>query len=83
VLHSKDVARSRRLYRKFLRRRVISEGLSDLAKRNWRMTRMRGTWRALRMLPEMFGKSPDLMRRWYPTFQKELIATDPGEERPR
>jgi glycosyltransferase involved in cell wall biosynthesis len=83
VLHSKDVDRSRRLYRQFLWRRVISEALSDLTKRNWRMSRARGTWRALRMLPEMFARSRDEMRRWYPAFQKELVAADTGEERPR
>lgn len=83
VLHSKDVDRSRRLYRQFLWRRVLSEALSDLSKRNWRMTRARGTWRALRMLPAMFGKSREEMRRWYPAFQKELIAADPGDERAR
>jgi hypothetical protein len=83
VLHSRDVARSRRLYRMFLRRRLVSDALSDLAKRDWRMPRTRGTLRALRMLPAMFAKSPDEVRRWYPGFQKELIAGDTGEEPPR
>jgi hypothetical protein len=35
------------------------------------------------MLPAMFAKSPDEIRRWYPTFQRELIAADTGEEPPR
>jgi hypothetical protein len=83
VLHSTDVARSRREYRQFLWRRVLSEALADLSKRQWRIPRARGTWRAMRMLGTMFAKDRDEMRRWYPQFQRELIAADRGDARAR
>ncbi|HEY7116021.1 MAG TPA: glycosyltransferase family 2 protein [Tepidisphaeraceae bacterium] len=76
VLHSTDVKRSRRLYRQFLWRRVISEALADLSKRRWGMPRARGTWRALRMLPAMFARSAREMREWYPQFQRKVIDAD-------
>jgi hypothetical protein len=86
VVHSRDSARSRRMYRQMLSRRVISEALSDLTKRNWRLPRAAGTWAALRRLPEMFSKSPNQMRQWYPELQRRIIASNrprPGEERAR
>ena len=86
VVHSRDSARSRRMYRQMLWRRVISEALSDLTKRNWRLPRAAGTWAALRRLPEMFAKSPNDMRQWYPELQRQIVAQDrprPGEERAR
>jgi hypothetical protein len=86
VVHSRDSARSRRMYRQMLSRRVISEALSDLTKRNWRLPRAAGTWAALQRLPEMFSKSPNQMRQWYPELQRRIIASDrprPGEERAR
>ena len=79
VVHSTDVARSRREYGRFLRRRVVSEALADLSKRRWGMPRARGTWRAMRMMRQMFAKSKEEMRAWYPQFQRELIAGDKGE----
>lgn len=83
VLHSTDVSRSRRQYRQLLWRRVLSEALADLSKRQWRMPRARGTWRAMRMARSMFAKSRDEMRAWYPQLQRELIAADQGETRAR
>lgn len=83
VLHSQDVRRSRRLYRQMLWRRVISDALADLVKGNWNVPRARGAWQALKMLPEMFGRTPGQIRQWYPQFQRELIAGDRGEERAR
>lgn len=83
VLHSTDIARSRRLYRQFLWRRVISEALADLSKFRWRIPRARGTWRALRMLAFMFNKSKSEMRNWYPQFQRELIAQSAKEDAAR
>ena len=83
VLHSTDVRRSRREYRQLLWRRVVSEALADLAKGRWRMARARGTWRALRMLPEMFAKTPQQMRVWYPQFQRELIQANARQDAAR
>jgi glycosyltransferase involved in cell wall biosynthesis len=83
VLHSTDVGRSRRLYRRFLWRRVLSELLADLTKFRWRIPRAQGTWRALRMLPFMFAKSKEEMRTWYPQFQRELIAESAREDSAR
>jgi glycosyltransferase involved in cell wall biosynthesis len=83
VLHSTDVGRSRRQYRQLLWRRVLSEALADLSKRQWRVPRARGTWRALRMIGQMFAKDREAMRQWYPQFQRELIAADRGEARAR
>jgi glycosyltransferase involved in cell wall biosynthesis len=83
VLHSSDVGRSRRVYRQFLWRRVISEALADLSKLRWRMPRAKGTWRALRMLAFMFNKSKSEMRSWYPQFQRELIAQSAKEDTAR
>jgi hypothetical protein len=86
VVHSRDIARSRRMYRRMLSRRVIGEALSDLIKRQWRLPRAAGTWAALRRLGEMFQKSAEQMRRWYPVEQRRIIARDrpvPGEERAR
>jgi hypothetical protein len=86
VVHSSDSARSRRMYRQMLSRRVIGEALSDLTKRNWRLSRAAGAWAALRRLGEMFSKTPNEMRRWYPELQRQIIASDrpmPGEERAR
>lgn len=83
VLHSDDVARSRKQYRQLLWRRVLSEALADLSKFRWKMPRACGAWRALRMLPKMFAMSKEQMRTWYPPFQRELIAADQGEERAR
>jgi glycosyltransferase involved in cell wall biosynthesis len=83
VLHSTDVARSRREYKRFMWRRVLSEALADLSKRRWRMPRAKGTWRAMRMLSEMFARSKDDMRTWYPQFQRDLIAGDRREDAAR
>jgi glycosyltransferase involved in cell wall biosynthesis len=83
VLHSTDVRRSRRTYRRFMWRRVIGEALADLSKRQWRMPRARGTWRALKMLPAMFAKSKAEMRAWYPTYQRELIDSSNREDSAR
>jgi glycosyltransferase involved in cell wall biosynthesis len=83
VLHSTDVARSRRLYRQFLWRRVLSEALADLSKFRWRMPRAKGTWRALRMLRSMFAMGKDEMRQWYPKFQRELMAQSAKEDAAR
>ena len=83
MLHSTDVARSRREYRQFLWRRVLSEALADLSKFRWRMPRARGTWRALRMLPQMFAKTKEEMRQWYPQYQRELIESSRKEDAAR
>ncbi len=83
VLHSTDVGRSRRLYRQFMWRRVLSESLADLSKLRWKMPRAKGTWRALRMMAEMFSKSKEEMRTWYPLFQRELIAQSNREDSAR
>ena len=83
ILHSTDVDRSRRLYRQFLWRRVLSEALADLSELRWRVPRARGTWRALKMHPLMFGRSRDEMRAWYPQFQRELIAQGTKEDTAR
>jgi glycosyltransferase involved in cell wall biosynthesis len=83
VLHSTDLGRSRRQYRQFLWRRVISEALADLAKGRWQMPRARGTWRALRMMPAMFAKTKDEMRAWYPGYQRELIESSKREDAAR
>jgi len=83
VLHSNDIGRSRRLYRQFLWRRVISEALADLSKLRFKIPRAKGTWRALRMLAFMFGKSKEEMRSWYPQYQRELIAQSAKEDAAR
>lgn len=83
VLHSTNPGRSRRQYRQLLWRRVLSEALADLSKRQWRVPRARGTWRAMRMMGQMFAMGREEMRGWYPQFQRELIAADRGEERAR
>ena len=80
VVHSRNVSRSRRMYRRMLWRRVVSEALSDLTKRQWSLPRAGGAWAALRTLPEMFAKTPDQMRQWYPELQRKIIARDTGED---
>lgn len=83
VLHSHDVARSRRLYRQMLWRRVVSEALADLGKLRWRMPRARGTWRALRLLPAIFGKTKEELKEWYPELQRQLIESSKKEDAAR
>jgi hypothetical protein len=83
VLHSTDLARSKREHGKFLWRRLLSEALADLSKRRWGMPRARGTWRAMRMRRAVFAKGKDELRKWYPQFQRELIAADQGGDRAR
>jgi glycosyltransferase involved in cell wall biosynthesis len=80
VVHSRDVARSRRMYRRMMWRRVVSEALSDLTKGQWRLPRAGGAWAALRRLGEMFEKRPEEMRRWYPELQRRIIEQDRGED---
>jgi glycosyltransferase involved in cell wall biosynthesis len=86
VVNSRDVRRSRRMYRQMLSRRVIGEALSDLMRGRWRFPRAAGSWRALARLGEMFEKSAAEMRGWYPVEQRRIIARDrlrSGEERSR
>ncbi len=78
VVHSTDPARSQRQYRQMLWRRLLSDTLSDLAKRRWKLPRARGAWRALKMMPRFFAMSPQELRKWYPQFQREIIAADNG-----
>ena len=80
VVHSEDVSRSRRMQRRMMWRRVVSDAMSDLIKRQWRLPRAREAWAALGRMPEMFGKSADEMRRWYPELQRRIIAADSGED---
>lgn len=81
VLHSTDVRRSRRLHKQFVIRRLIADVLADLAKLRFDFGRTRGTLRAAKLLPVIFGKTPAELRAWYPQFQRDIIATDTGEQK--
>ena len=83
VLHSNDLGRSRRLYRQFMWRRLISEALADLVKGNFSIPRARGTWQAIQLRPMMFSRTPEQIRSWYPGFQRQVIARDLGEDKAR
>ena len=80
VVNAEDVSLSRRMHRRMMWRRVVSEAMSDLIKRQWWLPRAGGAWAALQRMPEMFAMSAEEMRRWYPELQRRIIAADSGED---
>jgi hypothetical protein len=73
VLHSTDRARSKHKLRAFLRRRIALNFAKDVYYRRWSLPHARGTMFALSMLDQIFAKSEETLRKWYPEFQRELI----------
>lgn len=78
-IYSSDAARSRRLSRRLLRRRLAIACLKDLGARRWSLPAARGIWFALRRVGEVFGRSEPELRAWYPAVQQRLLSAErPG-----
>jgi GT2 family glycosyltransferase len=75
-IYSTDLDRSRRRLRLLMLRRTAIFILKDLSQGNWGLPNSRGMIFALRRLKELFSKTPEELRSWYPQFQKELVEGD-------
>ena len=76
-LHSPDLSRSISLYRSFLLKQLLIQGLRDLAGKDTSFPRTHGVLVALGLFQRVFTSSEEELRRWYPTFQEELLRQDP------
>lgn len=72
-IHCSDPVAKERETRSLLRRRLVIEGIKDLAKRQWTFPRARGILDALRNLPSVYRMDEAGVRGWYPGFQSALI----------
>lgn len=73
AIYSSDKNRSRALYRKQLRRRMMFQALKDIGAGRWTLPATRGVRKALNLLDEAIGKTEQQLRSWYPQFQRELM----------
>lgn len=72
-IHGADPARSQRLMRRLLRRRLLIQFLKDISRGDWRLPRMRGIAFALRHINDVFARNPEELATWYPALQKQLV----------
>ena len=77
-LHSTNMNRSMRIYRRLLRKKLALEAARDLYKGRWRLPNARGVLFALRHLRDVANCSRYQVRQWYPTFQRKLIERRGG-----
>jgi glycosyltransferase involved in cell wall biosynthesis/GT2 family glycosyltransferase len=82
-LNGVDQRGSMKLYRSFLRKQLVIQGLRDLSKRRWSLPQARGVLQAMGLFKQVFASSPEHLRAWYPQFQADLIGRDPGSGRRR
>jgi len=75
-LHSRDLARFKKLFLKLLWRRLVTQTLKDLLDRRWSLPSTRGIWFVMRHQEKIFAKSLEELRSWYPQFQMELLRRD-------
>jgi GT2 family glycosyltransferase len=75
-LHSSDQRLSISRYRSFLVKQFFVQGLRDLAAKSWSFPRARGVLSAVGQFRRVFTSSPQGLRQWYPSFQKELLQSD-------
>ncbi len=76
-LHSLDRRRSISVYRSFLTKQVGVQALRDLAQKDPSFPRARGAVTAFGVFRHIFTSTEPELRRWYPQFQRELLARDP------
>jgi len=75
-LHSPDLARFKKLFKKLLWQRLITQTIKDILDRRWTLPSTRGVWFALRHQDEIYSKTPVELCTWYPQFQQKLINQD-------
>jgi GT2 family glycosyltransferase len=75
-IYSTDLDRSRRRLRRLMLRRTAIFILKDLSQGRFGFPNARGMIFALRRLKELFAKTPEELRSWYPQFQKDLVEGD-------
>jgi hypothetical protein len=73
-IYSTDARRSRKHYRRLIRRECLIHLVKDLRNRRWSLPNARGSFFALRHLDDAFSRDEAELRRWYPQFQREVIA---------
>ncbi len=78
--HSPDLSRFKKLFRKLLWRRLLTQTLKDVLDRRWTLPSMRGVWFVLRHQNEVLAKTPAELRTWYPQFQQTLLDQDRLEQ---
>ena len=78
-IHSPDLARFKKRFRKLLWQRLFTQTLKDILDRRWTLPSARGVWFALRHWSTILSKTPAELRLWYPQFQKALISQDKME----
>jgi GT2 family glycosyltransferase len=74
--HSADFMRFKRLFAKLLWRRLFTQTIKDLLDRRWTLPSTRGIWFILRHRQEIFIRTPEELKIWYPQFQQHLIHRD-------
>jgi len=75
-LHSPDLARFKKLFKKLLWQRLITQTIKDILDRRWTLPSTRGVWFVLRHQDEIYSRTPAELRTWYPQFQQKLISQD-------
>lgn len=75
-LHSSDLTQFKKRFSKLLWKRLFTQTLKDLLDRRWSLPSTRGIWFVLQHQEEIFSRSPDELREWYPLFQKTLLNNE-------
>lgn len=74
--HSADLIRFQKLFLKLLWQRLFTQTIKDILDRRWTLPSARGVWFALQHREDIFSKTPEELRSWYPQFQQILISQD-------
>ncbi|MGD1278307.1 MAG: glycosyltransferase [Tepidisphaeraceae bacterium] len=72
-LYSTDLNRSRRRLRRMMARRMLILLGKDLSQGRFALPNVRGMLYAWRRMDEVFARSPEELRVWYPQVQKDLV----------
>lgn len=68
-----DLREARRVYRKRMARRFLSESLKDLVTLELRLPRLRGVLRAARLAPRIFTLPEAELASYYPALQEKIV----------
>lgn len=74
--HSGDQARSKRLSKKLIRRKLLLGVVKDIKAKEWDLPRFKGAWFSLKRVNKVFKMSHEEIEAWYPGFQREIIDGD-------